>query len=96
MIENRLVLQNFYDGLIPMYRGHIDAAALMELRLSSIKWWPLKAGGEKENRKRNACCEGDKHAFCENRSFDQKTRGMNARQRHHDGHHLGHGLTHYV
>jgi hypothetical protein len=26
-IENWLVLQNFYDGLIPMSRGHIDAAA---------------------------------------------------------------------
>jgi hypothetical protein len=26
-IENLLVLQNFYDGLIPMSRGHIDAAA---------------------------------------------------------------------
>ena len=26
-IENRLVLQNFYDGLIPMSRGHLDAAA---------------------------------------------------------------------
>ena len=26
-IENWLVLQNFYDGLIPMSRGHLDAAA---------------------------------------------------------------------
>jgi hypothetical protein len=26
-IENWLVLQNFYDGLIPMSRGHIDTAA---------------------------------------------------------------------
>ena len=25
-IENWLVLQNFYDGLIPIYRGHLDAA----------------------------------------------------------------------
>ena len=26
-IENWLVLQNFYDRLIPMSRGHLDAAA---------------------------------------------------------------------
>ena len=26
-IENWLVLQNFYDGLIPMFRGHLDTAA---------------------------------------------------------------------
>ena len=26
-IENWLVLQNFYDGLIPMSRGHLNAAA---------------------------------------------------------------------
>ena len=26
-IENWLVLQNFYDGLIPMSRGHLDATA---------------------------------------------------------------------
>ena len=26
-IENWLVLQNFYDGLIPMSKGHLDAAA---------------------------------------------------------------------
>ena len=26
-IENWLVLQNFYDGLIPMSRSHLDAAA---------------------------------------------------------------------
>ena len=26
-IENWLVLQNFYDGLTPMSRGHIDAVA---------------------------------------------------------------------
>ena len=26
-IENWLVLQNFYDGLIPMSRGHLDAVA---------------------------------------------------------------------
>ena len=25
-IENWLVLQNFYDGLIPMSRGHLDVA----------------------------------------------------------------------
>ena len=27
MIENWLVLQNFYEGLTPMLKGHIDAAA---------------------------------------------------------------------
>ena len=26
-IENWLVLENFYDGLTPMSKGHIDAAA---------------------------------------------------------------------
>jgi hypothetical protein len=26
-IENWLMLQNFYDGLTPMLKGHIDAAA---------------------------------------------------------------------
>ena len=26
-IESWLVLQNFYDGLIPMSRGHLDVAA---------------------------------------------------------------------
>ena len=26
-IENWLVLQNFYDGLMPVSRGHLDAAA---------------------------------------------------------------------
>jgi hypothetical protein len=26
-IKNWLVLQNFYDGLIPISRGHLDAAA---------------------------------------------------------------------
>ena len=26
VIENWLVLQNFYDGLIPISRGHLDAA----------------------------------------------------------------------
>jgi len=25
-IENWLVLQKFYDGLIPMFRGHLDTA----------------------------------------------------------------------
>ena len=35
-IENRLVLQNFYDGLIPTSRGHLDAAvggALLSLTI---------------------------------------------------------------
>ena len=36
---------------------------LIEPRLSSINWWQIKAGGGKENTKRNAYHEGDGHAF---------------------------------
>ena len=55
-MENWLVLQNFYNGLTPMSRGHIDAAAggaflsltingataLIE-KMVSNQWW----GGER-------------------------------------------------
>jgi hypothetical protein len=67
---------------------------MMELWLLSKKWWQIKAGGGKENTKRNAYHEGDGHAFCKNRFIDEKTGGAGPRERCHDGHYLGHGLTH--
>ena len=72
-IENWLVLQNFYDGLTPMSRGHIDAAAggaflsltidgatvLIEKMVSNQSW-----GGGKitKTTKRHANSEGGGHA----------------------------------
>jgi hypothetical protein len=48
----------------------------MEPRLSSIKWCRIKAGGGKENTKRNAYHEGDIYGFCKNSFIDEKTEGM--------------------
>ena len=83
-IENWLVLQNFYDGLMPVSRATsmllLEAPSfpspLMEPWLSLIKWCRIKAEAGKENTKQNAYHEGDGYAFHKNRSFDEKTRGM--------------------
>ena len=48
----------------------------MEPRLSSIKWCLIKAGGGKENTKRNAYHEGDGYAFRKNQFIDKKIGGM--------------------
>jgi len=55
------MLQNFYEGLTPMSKGHVDAAARgmffpspsMEPQLSSKRWWLIRAGGKKENNKKD-------------------------------------------
>jgi hypothetical protein len=70
------VLQNFYDGLTPMSKWHIDAAAggaflfltidgataLIEKMMSNQSW------EEERKHKRHAYRKGDGHAFRKNGS----------------------------
>ena len=87
-----------------MSRGHIDVAAggaFLSLTIDEAttlinKSCRIKGGGGKKNIKRNAYHEGDGYAFHKNRSFDEKTGGIGPRETSHDGHRLGHGLTHDV
>jgi hypothetical protein len=61
-MEEWLVLQNFYEGLTPMSKGHIDATAggvfslslPMQPRPSSKRWWLTRAGDRNANNKK-AC-----------------------------------------
>jgi hypothetical protein len=58
-MENWLVLQNFYEGLCPYRRGtwmplleaHFFPLPSMMPRLSSKRWWPVKAGEERKQQK---------------------------------------------
>ena len=81
-MENWLMLQNFYNGLTPMSRGHIDAAAggaflsltidgataLIDKMVSNQGW-----SDERSKKKRHAYREGDGYACCKIRPFDEKT-----------------------
>ena len=60
-MEDWLVLQNFYEGLTAMSKGHVDAAAggaflsltIKKLLPSSRRWCQIKAG-EKEGKHKKA------------------------------------------
>ena len=62
MMENCLMLQNFYKGLMPMWKGHIDATAggsFLSLTIDGAMALIEKDGGKselgkKENNKK-AC-----------------------------------------
>ena len=85
-----------------MSRGHIDAAAggaFLSLTIDGAmalinKMVANQSWGEKENTKRNAYREGDRHAFRKNRFINEKTEEMGPRKRRHGRHHPGHGLAH--
>ena len=103
-IENWLVLQNFYDGLIPMSRVHLDTAArgaFLSLTIDGATALINKMvlnqcwGGEEIQKGMHTMNEMDMLST-KNRSFDVKTGGTGLREIFHDGHHLGHGLTYDV
>ena len=83
-IENWLVLQIFYDGLIPMSRGHLDATArgaflsltidgattLINKMVSNQSW-----GEERKTQKGMHTMKETDMLSTKNRFINEKTRG---------------------
>ena len=79
-MEEWLVLQNFYEGLTPMSKGHVDAAtrgAFLSLTTNAAKALIEKDGGQPklgggaQGIKRHAFHEGGGHACHKNRPIEK-------------------------
>jgi hypothetical protein len=100
-MENWLVLQNFYRGLTPMLKGHVDATAggaflslTIDRAMSLIKKMVAnQSRGEEQKLQKGMHIMKEADMLAAKKIVMEKTEQTGPRERSHEGHRSGHRLV---